>query len=479
MAVLVPMPQLGESVVEGTISRWLKKEGEHVEKLEPLLEVSTEKVDTEIPAPESGVLLKILVQEGETVDAGTVIAVIGQPGEQLPPEIPKKVDLHAVGTHELVVTTGVPVAETPSEAAPPPAAEAKPDGEEKKRRPRRVSPVVARMAAEHGIDLSKVKGTGKGGRVTKKDLLRYIEEMKAKPAPPPAPPAEEVPPWEQPGTGELFKPSTWEEERPPEEKPAAPPPRPAPPPPPPHPAPPLPHRPPPAPPAARPDEEEVVPLTRMRKAVAEHMARSVLTSPRAATFMEADMSRVLAHREKHKDAFARQGVRLTLTPYFIMATIAGLKAVPEANAVFREDAIVLKRRYHIGMAVAVPDGLVVPVIRDADEYSLIGLARKVNEVAERARAGKLLPDEISGSTFSITNHGVFGSLFGLPIINQPNVGILGFGAIQKRVVVIDDAIAIRPMIYLSFVFDHRVLDGAGADKFLATVKKTLEEWPEE
>ena len=223
----------------------------------------------------------------------------------------------------------------------------------------------------------------------------------------------------------------------------------------------------------------MVPLSRMRKAIAEHMTRSVLTSPRAATFMEADMSRVLAHREKHKDAFARQGVRLTLTPYFIMATIAGLKAVPEVNAVFREDAIVLKRRYHIGVAVAVPDGLVVPVIRDADEYSLIGLARKVNEAAERARAGKLLPDELAGSTFSITNHGVFGSLFGLPIINQPNVGILGFGAIQKRVVVIDDAIAIRPMIYLSFVFDHRVIDGAGADKFLATVKRALEEWTEE
>lgn len=460
MAVLVPMPQLGESVVEGTISRWLKKEGERVEKLEPLLEVSTEKVDTEVPAPESGVLLKILVQEGETVDAGTVIAVIGQPGEQLPPEIPKKVDLHKVGKHELVTTTGVPAAEAPAE----PVAAEKPDGEERRRRSRRVSPVVARMAAEYGIDLSQVKGTGKGGRVTKKDLLRYIEQMQAKPAAPPPPPKEEVPPWEQPGTGELFKPSTWEEGVAVEEKPPV--------------APPAPPAAPP-PPAARPEEEEVVPLTRMRKAIAEHMARSVLTSPRAATFMEADMSRVLAHREKHKDAFARQGVRLTLTPYFIMATIAGLKAVPEVNAVFREDAIVLKRRYHIGVAVAVPDGLVVPVIRDADEYSLIGLARKVNEVAERARAGKLLPDELSGSTFTITNHGVFGSLFGLPIINQPNVGILGFGAIQKRVVVLNDAIAIRPMIYLSFVFDHRVIDGAGADRFLATVKRALEEWPEE
>ncbi len=464
MAILVPMPQLGESVVEGTVSRWLKKEGERVEKLEPLLEVSTEKVDTEVPAPASGVLLKIIVPEGETVEAGTVIAVIGQPGEQLPPNIPQKVDLHAVGAHELVASEPPqPPAAAPAPEQTPPAGE-----QERARRPRRVSPVVARMAAEYGIDLSKVPGTGKGGRVTKKDLLRYLETMRKEQAaePPPAP-VEELPPWEQPGSGELFKPSEWEPEpskrpEPPREPPA----------------PPHPTRPSPAP-ATHPEEEEVVPLSRMRKAIAEHMTRSVLTSPRAATFMEADLSRVLAHREKHKAAFARQGVRLTLTAYFIMATVAGLKAVPEANAVFREDAIVLKRRYHIGMAVAVPDGLVVPVIRDADEYSLLGLARKVNEVAERARAGKLLPDEVSGSTFSITNHGVFGSLFGLPIINQPNVGILGFGALQKRVVVINDAIAIRPMIYLSFVFDHRVLDGANADKFLATVKRTLEEWPEE
>ncbi len=463
MAILVPMPQLGESVVEGTINRWLKKEGDPVEKLEPLLEVASEKVDTEIPAPASGVLLKILVPEGETVEAGTVIAIIGQPGEPIPTNIPKKVDLHAVGAHE--ITAEAPAEPAPAAEAPKAEAE-KPDGKRRRRGPK-VTPVVARMAAEYGIDLSKVKGTGKGGRVTKKDLEAYIKQMEAAKAaaPPPPPPAEELPPWEQPGSGQLFQPSKWEEEeeRPPaveKPKPAAPPPPPA------------------APRPAAGEEEVVVPLTRMRRAIAEHMSRSVLTSPRAATFMEADLSRVLAHREKHKAAFAERGVRLTLTPYFIMATIAGLKAVPEANAIFRDDAIVLKKYYHIGMAVAVPDGLVVPVIRHADEYSLLGLARKVNDVAERARAGKLLPDELSGSTFSITNHGVFGSLFGLPIINQPNVGILGFGAIQKRVVVIEDAIAIRPMIYLSFVFDHRVLDGAAADKFLATVKKTLEEWEE-
>lgn len=445
MAVLVPMPQLGESVFEGTISRWLKKEGEEVKKLEPIAEVATEKVDTEIPAPASGVLLKILVKEGETVDAGTVIAVIGQPGEALPADIPKKVDLHAVGAHE--VTT---------EGTPAPAATAKqetkpePDGR-KERRPRRVSPVVARMAAEYGIDLSKVKGTGKGGRVTKKDLEAYIRQMQAEKA---APPAREEAPWEQPGSGQLFQPSALEE-APPQPTPT------------------------PAAPMPAAEEEEVIPLSRMRKAIAEHMVRSVHTSPRAATWMEVDMSRVLAHKERHQEAFARQGVRLTLTPYFIMATLAGLKAVPEVNSVWREDAIVLKRRYHIGVAVAVPDGLVVPVIRDADQYSLIGLARKVNEVAERARQGKLLPEELSGSTFTITNHGVFGSLFGVPIINQPNVGILGFGAVQKRVVVINDAIAIRPMMYLSFVFDHRVLDGANADRFLSVVKRTLEEWPEE
>ncbi len=455
VAILVPMPQLGESVVEGTVQRWLKKEGDEVKKLEPLLEVSTEKVDTEIPAPASGVLLKILVHEGETVEAGTVIAVIGQPGEPLPPDIPKKVDLHAVGAHEV---TAAPAGETAAETPPTPPTDGQ--QEERRRRPRRVSPVVARMAAEYGIDLSKVKGTGKGGRVTKKDLEAYIRQMEAQKAAA----KEEAPPWEQPGSGQLFQPSRWEEApAAPAEAPTAPPPA----------APPTP--PTPAPAAA---EEEVVPLSRMRKAIAEHMVRSVQTSPRAVTWMEADMSRVLAHRERHKEAFARQGVRLTLTPYFILATIAGLKAVPEVNSVWREDAIVLKRRYHIGVAVAVPEGLVVPVIRDADQYSLLGLARKVNEIAERARQGKLLPEELSGSTFTITNHGVFGSLFGMPIINQPNVGILGFGAVQKRVVVIDDAIAIRPMIYLSFAFDHRVLDGANADRFLAVVKKTLEEWPE-
>jgi len=467
VATLVPMPQLGESVVEGTISRWLKKEGDRVEKLEPLVEVSTEKVDTEVPSPASGVLLKIVVHEGETVDAGTVIAVIGQPGEQLPPEIPKKVDLHAIGHHELEAGPQAPVEMPASTETAPPAEAPKKKG----RRGPKITPVVARMAAEYGIDLSKVKGTGKGGRVTKKDLEAYIKQMEAAKAAAPAEKKEELPPWEQPGSGQLFQPSTLEEEKPaPPPPPAAPPPPVA--------APPPPPAPPPGAAAPAKGAEEVVPLSRMRKAIAEHMTRSVLTSPRAATFMEADLSRVLAHREKYKPEFARQGVRLTLTPYFILATIAGLKAVPQANAVFREDAIVLKRYYHIGMAVAVPDGLVVPVIRNADEYSLLGLARKVNEVAERARAGKLLPDELAGSTFSITNHGVFGSLFGLPIINQPNVGILGFGAIQKRVVVINDAIAIRPMIYLSFVFDHRVLDGAAADTFLATVKKTLENWEE-
>ena len=451
MAVLVPMPQLGESVFEGTISRWLKKEGDPVKKLEPLVEVATEKVDTEVPAPASGVLLKIVVPEGETVDAGTVIAVIGAPGETLPPDIPQKVDLHAVGAHEVGETASpAPVAEGD---APQPPRPAEPDGR-KERRPRRVSPVVARMAAEYGIDLSKVKGTGKGGRVTKKDLEAYIRQMQAAKEKA-AVEREPATPWEQPGSGQLFQPSRWEE-TPAEETPVAPPIT--------------------ATPAT---DEEVIPLSRMRKAIAEHMVRSVHTSPRAVTWMEVDMSRVLAHKERHKDTFARQGVRLTLTPYFIMATIAGLKAVPEVNSVWREDAIVLKRRYHIGVAVAVPEGLVVPVIRDADQYSLVGLARKVNEIAERARAGKLQPEELSGSTFTITNHGVFGSLFGVPIINQPNVGILGFGAVQKRVVVIDDAIAIRPMMYLSFSFDHRVLDGASADRFLGVVKKTLEEWPEE
>lgn len=441
MATNVIMPQLGESVVEGTISRWLVREGDTVSKYDRLMEVSTDKVDTEVPAPVDGTVLKIYFAEGATLRAGTVIAVIGQPGEAVASQ-PGSVEAHG----ETAPAVAVP----------------------ERRDLGRISPVVARIAQEHAVDLTQVPGTGQGGRITKQDVLAYVAARQAggaEVAPAGPPPAEEIPPWEQPGTGDLFKPT--DDLSAGVEQPAQPLARPA---------------------AASPagGEEQLVPHTRLRKLIAEHMVASRRTSPHVTTVMEADMSAVVAHRAAHKAEFAAKGVALTFTPYFVQAAVAALKAVPQANAVYREEGLLLKRRYHIGMATAIDDGLVVPVIRDADELSLLGLARAVNDLAQRARAGQLKPDEIQGSTFTITNHGVSGSLFAMPIINQPNVGILGIGAIQKRPVVIsrghpvepsaEDYLAIRPMVYLSFTFDHRVLDGAAGDAFVGTVKRVLEAW---
>lgn len=431
MASNVIMPQLGESVVEGTISRWLVKEGDPIEKYAPMVEISTDKVDTEVPAPVSGVILGIVYPEGTTVRAGTVIAIIGQSGETVA-SIAAEAEAR-------------PVAVKPPEGAPTAALPAA--GETELRDLGRISPVVGRIAREHGVDLTKVDGTGLDGRITKKDILAYVDarDRAAAETPaivaPAAPVSQIVPEADLPST------------------PAS------------------------APAGA---DEELLPHTRLRRLIAEHMVASKRTSPHVTTVMEADLAPVVAHRMAHKAEFAAKGVALTFTPYFIQAVIAGLKAVPSANAVYRDDGLLLKRRYHIGMATAVADGLLVPVIHDADDYSLLGLARQVGDLAQRARSGQLKPDEIQGSTFTITNHGTSGSLFAMPIINQPNVGILGVGAIQKRAVVIsrghpiepggDDSIAIRPMVYLSFTFDHRVLDGASADRFVMTVKQALEDW---
>ena len=458
MATNVIMPQLGESVVEGTISRWLVKEGDTVEKYAVLMEVSTDKVDTELPAPAAGVVLKLYYSEGETLHAGTVIAVIGQPGE-IAPQQPGRVDLHAAAQH----------APEPAHVSAPaePARAATPVNETTGGDLGRISPVVSRIAREHNVDLRRVTGSGREGRITKKDVLAYIDTRADQPVA--AADDADLPAWERPGTGDLFKPtddlhSALLRDFVPlataEARPAAP-----------------------APASA---EDQLVPHPRLRKLIAEHMVASVRTSPHVTTVMEADLSAVVAHRAGQRVGFAAQGVSLTFTPYFIQAVVAALKAVPQVNAVYRDDGLLLKRRYHIGMATAVPDGLVVPVIHDADDFSLLGLARKVNDLAARARSGKLAPDEIQGSTFTITNHGTAGSLFATPIINQPNVGILGVGAIQKRAVVIsrghlvepggEDYLAIRPMAYLSFTFDHRVLDGAGGDGFLMAVKRALEGW---
>jgi 2-oxoisovalerate dehydrogenase E2 component (dihydrolipoyl transacylase) len=440
MATQVVMPQLGESVVEGTVGKWLVAEGEEIKEYEPLLEVLTDKVDTEIPAPASGVLLKILVPEGTTVTAGTLLAFIGESGETAP--------------------EGVAPA-----ARAEPAAEATPEVEsvggngqhrEKPSGRGMVTPVVAKIAAEHGIDLTSVdiRGTGRGGRITKKDILAYIEQVKVG-----GPAEEELAPWERPGTGELFKPTE-------EVKPVAPAPAPK----------RVEAEPPPAPLPG-----EILALTPMRKAIAEHMVRSVHTSAHVTTVMEADMSRVVAYREQHKAEFQRrEELKLTFTPFFIQAVIEGLKAVPQANSSFTDEGILLHRPINIGVAVALESGLIVPVVRDADKLSLSGLQRAVTDLAERVRTRQLKPDEVQGGTFTLTNHGVAGSLFATPIINQPQAGILGVGAIQKRPVVVTvegtDSIAIKPMCYLSFTFDHRIMDGALADRFLAKVVEVLESW---
>ncbi|MGQ9927436.1 MAG: dihydrolipoamide acetyltransferase family protein [Chloroflexaceae bacterium] len=421
----IKMPQLGESVTEGTIGRWLKRPGETVAKYEPLLEVITDKVDTEVPAPEGGTVLEILVDEGETVRVGTVIARIGAPEE-------------AAATGAQPATSpepAAPVATQLAAAARPAVAQPAADGTA---RSGFISPVVARLAAEHSLDLTRISGTGQGGRITKQDVLRYLETRQTE-APVAAP--------------------TTPEASPPRVVTAPPAPAPA---------------------AATPlpEDAELLPLTPMRRSIAEHMERSVRTAPHVTTVMEVDLSRVVAHREANKAAFERQGARLTFTPYFVQAAVVGLQRIPVMNGRFTDAGILLNRRIHIGVAVALDEGLLVPVIRDADEKNLLGLTRIVNDLAGRARTRRLAPDETQGGTFTITNHGVSGSLFATPIINQPQAAILGVGAIVKRPVVVTqhgvDAIAIKPMCYLSLTFDHRVADGATADAFLAAVKEALE-----
>ncbi len=439
MVTKVIMPQLGESVVEGTITKWLVKEGDAVKRYDPLLEVSSDKVDTEVPSPADGVVLKLHVPEGVTVHAGTLIAEIGDPDEASATD--------AAPTEVQEDKSPQMTASVPATSHAAAAADQKSLGF--------ISPVVARLAAEHNVDLTRVKGTGVRGRIRKKDVLNYIKQMAS---------GEELPEWEKPGSGELFKPSKMEDY-----EPIATPARPA---------------KPVAPPSISGDQ--IVPLSRMRRLIAEHMVQSKRTSPHVTTVFVVDMSRVVKHRYANKARFAQDGVNLTFTPYFVAAAARALKKHPLANSSWSEEGIVLHRAINIGMATAIEDGLIVPVVKNADSYNLLGLARIVNDLAERARAGKLTPDEIKGSTFSITNHGTGGSIFASPIINQPNAGILGIGAIHKEPVVVsqghpllpdpEDYIAIRPVTYLSFTIDHRILDGASADAFVAEVKAILENW---
>ncbi|MCO6452070.1 MAG: 2-oxo acid dehydrogenase subunit E2 [Caldilineales bacterium] len=411
MTTNVIMPQLGESVVEGTVTRWLVQEGERVEKLAPLLEIATDKVDTEVPSPASGVLLKIHVREGTTVGVGTFLAVIGAEGEEI------------AGVEEVAVISPAVEKKDAGEAATidRETSAARDAGEVGF-----ISPVVAKLAAEHDIDLRQVIGTGLKGRIRKQDVLAFVAERQM-----PAAPSAVVQPSFAAG-------------------------------------------------------DEVVPITRMRRLIAEHMVASKRTSPHVTTVFDCDMTAVVRHLYAHRDRFARDGVTLTFTPYFIAAVVAGLKEHRAANASWGEKAVVLHRAINIGLAVAIEDGLIVPVIKEADSLNLLGLARAVNDLSARARGGDLKPDETQGGTFTLTNHGTTGSLFATPIINQPQTGILGVGKIHKAPVVVSrghnllpdpgDAIAIHPIVYLSFTFDHRLLDGASADAFMSSVKEVLENW---
>jgi 2-oxoisovalerate dehydrogenase E2 component (dihydrolipoyl transacylase) len=429
MATQVLMPQLGESVEEATITKWLKAEGDSVEEFEALVEVNTDKVDTEIPAPASGTLLKILQpEEGTAVKVGMVLAWIGIPGEEIPAgESAPQTEVQA----ETQRAEASSMATTPLEASPVPSAtqeSVKDLGSQQNLG--FISPVVAKIAAEHGVNLQLIQGTGLKGRITKKDVLTYVERSQAS--------VDQV-------SGAAALPTT----------PIA---------------------------TSAGTSDTLIPHTTIRRRIAEHMVVSKRTSPHVTTVFEADMSNVVAHRAANKEAFARDGLKLTFTAYFVAATAAALKAFPVVNSSWSEEGLILRREINIGMATSLgEEGLIVPVIKHADELSLVGIARSVNDLANRARAKQLQPDEVSGGTFTITNHGVSGSLFAMPIINQPQTAILGVGKLQKRVIVLADeagydTIAVRPMVYLTLTFDHRILDGAVADYFLAKVVETLEHW---
>src|SRR5467141_5038613 len=450
MAVDIVMPQMGESIFEGTITKWLKKPGDKVERDEPLFEISTDKVDAEIPSPSAGVLKEIKVGEGQTVPIQTIVGVIDAAGSAAAPAPAPAKAPAAAAPAPAAPRPASPAPASPVATAPAPASPSS-TGE-------RIhsSPLVRRMAKEHGIDLSTIEGTGAGGRISKQDIEAVIA---AGGAPTAAPPAYSAP---------SPVPSS----------------RPAPP-----------------PPAAAPGVSggqvhvaletavprekmyfgnyEVQPMSPMRQRIAEHMVASKRVSAHVYSVDEIDMTKVAALRAKSKDEFEkRYETKLTFMPFFVKAAVAGLRSFPTLNASLDGTNVILHKEINIGIAVALDWGLLVPVVKNADEKNILGIQRNMNDLAERARSKKLKPEEVQESTFSITNPGVFGGLFGLPVISQPNVGILGLGAIEKRPVVINDSIAIRSMCYVTLSYDHRVVDGAIAHQFLHKVKETLENWSE-
>ena len=467
MATEVLMPQMGESIAEGTITRWLVKVGETVERDQLLFEVSTDKVDAEIPSVASGTLLEIRHQEGETVEVNEVIGLIGAPEEAT------QADAGTDAADPTPAADAAPVAAADAPAADVTSDEATEEGplSLESRLRRHSSPVVRKIALEHDIDLAQVEGTGAQGRVTKKDILAFIasppasreatrDAAPAAPAPAPPAPAAPAPAASQPA---------------PVTQPA-----------------------PQAIPAARPagsfsvpayqanERVEIEPMSRIRQITAAHMTYSKATSAHVTTVFETDMTRIDRMRKQAKNAFLREnGTKLTFMPFIFRAVASALKRFPQLNAAIDGSNIVYKKDINLGMAVAMDRGLIVPVIKNADTLSLVGLARTANDLADRARTKRMKPDEAQGGTFTVTNPGVFGSLFGTPIINQPQVAILSIGTIKKRPVVItdelgNDALAIRTICYLAITFDHRLIDGADADHFMVAVRDTLQEddWKE-
>ncbi len=439
MATRILAPSMGEGIEELTVVTWLKKEGDTVKEFEVVVELETDKVATEIPSPEAGTILKILAQKDEVVKVGSTLAWIGEPGEKIegtapatkavaPVEVSKPAE--ALESAAPAIKAVVP-AEEPKPTADAVAAETTPSSVVKEYTGQ-ISPLVKKLVAENKVDLNLVPGTGKDGRITKEDVLNYLENGGTAPA------TEKKPAPKAPSTPGAGSTSTL--------------------------------------------TGTLIPHSSPRKQIAERMVNSLQTAPHVLTVMEADLSKVVAHRSANKEALAEKGVNLTLTAYFCAAIVSALNAFPDVNTSWTDEGI---QRYHtinLGMAVSLGEaGLIVPVIKDAGSLSLEGLAQQINDLADRARGKKLLPEEVRGGTFTLTNHGSGGSIFASPIIYQPQAAILGAGMMQKRAVVVkdvlgNDAIAIRPMIYLSLVFDHRILDGEGADRFLKKVKEELENW---
>jgi pyruvate dehydrogenase E2 component (dihydrolipoamide acetyltransferase) len=446
MAVDVIMPQMGESIFEGTITKWLKKAGDKIERDEPLFEISTDKVDAEIPSPSAGVLKEIKVGEGQTVPIQTVVAVIEASdgaSSSAPAPAPAKPEAAKPAAPPAAAKSAAPA---PASAAPAPP-QAASSGEKV-----RSSPLVRKIARENNIDVSQVPGTGAGGRVSKSDILSAVQgggapasSGAAPAAAPPAPAAR--PAGVPPATGGASASAVLENAVPREKMYFG--------------------------------HYEVQPMSVMRQRIAEHMVLSKHVSPHVYSVDEADMTAIATLRAKMKHKFEEtSGTKLTFMPFFVRAAVEALRAFPTVNASVDGTNIILHKECNIGIAVALDWGLIVPVIKNAEEKNFLGVARTMNDLAERARAKKLKPEEVAEGTFAITNPGVFGGLFGLPVINQPNVAILGLGTIEKRPVVIDDAIAIRSMVYLTLSYDHRVVDGAVAHQFMAKLKHTLENWTE-